>query len=187
MPISEFSPKQKDIILYGGKPDDKMSLSYYNAKGELRSYSTSFEGVIPHLQRRYKDTSNIDKYDEIDKYMSARTCPACGGHRLRPEALAVTVAGMGIHQAGNLSITDALAWFEGLGAVDGEISPKTALTERDLLIATPILKEITARLQFMRNVGLDYLTLSRAANTLSGGEAQRIRLATQIGSQLMTF
>jgi excinuclease ABC subunit A len=149
--------------------------------------------VIPNLQRRYKDANSSDDLQDIEKYMSIRVCPACGGHRLRPEALAVTVAGLGIHQVSALAITEALSWFEDLRAGKaasatgngGEPAPVPSLTERQLLIAAPIFKEITARLRFMRDVGLDYLTLSRAANTLSGGEAQRIRLATQIGSQLM--
>jgi excinuclease ABC subunit A len=202
IPISELSPKQRDIILYGGKSHDKITLSYHNANGELRSYSTPFEGVIPNLQRRHKDANNSDSYGEIEKYMSTGTCPACHGYRLRPEALAVTITGLGIHQVSDLAINDALAWFEQLATAEpdnnlakprgnqtdsdgNKVSSKSHLTARDFLIATPILKEITARLQFMRNVGLDYLALSRAANTLSGGEAQRIRLATQIGSQLM--
>ncbi len=205
IPVSEFAPKEQDIILYGGKPGDKITLSYRNANGESRSYSAPFEGVIPNLQRRYKDANNSDIYGDIEKYMSTRTCPACSGDRLRPEALAVTIAKLGIHQVSNLAINDALAWFEKLVSTEQVNGPteaggngssiktpssnadsaKMRLTARGLLIATPILKEITARLQFMRNVGLDYLTLSRAANTLSGGEAQRIRLATQIGSQLM--
>jgi excinuclease ABC subunit A len=204
-PVSEYSPKQKDVVLYGGKPGDKMTLSYRNASGELRSYSTAFEGVVSNLQRRYKDANNVDISDDVEKYMSTRTCPACRGYRLRPEALAVTIAGLGIHQAAGLAVTEALVWFNELatgeqsgeaelqqhyGADDhknggDEEASAQPLTERQLLIAKPILKEITARLKFMGDVGLDYLTLSRAANTLSGGESQRIRLATQIGSQLM--
>jgi len=193
-PLSEFGPKQRDIILYGGKPDEKINLSYHNASGELRTYNTPFEGVIPNLQRRYKDVNTSDSYIDFEKYMSTRTCPACNGHRLRPEAMAVTIAGLGIHQVSGLPITDALEWFEALAqtepveelnATQTEATQTPRLTERQQLIARPILKEIVSRLQFMRNVGLEYLTLSRAANTLSGGEAQRIRLATQIGSQLM--
>jgi excinuclease ABC subunit A len=199
-PLSEFSPKQRDIILYGGKSNDRISLSYTNASGELRTYDTAFEGVIPNLQRRYKDANNTDSYGDIEKYMSTRTCPACAGHRLRPEALAVTILGLGIHQVSNFAIGDALDWFTQLargeattptGAPSGNGAgtqadvPDTKLTKRQLLIAGPILKEISARLKFMQDVGLEYLTLSRAATSLSGGEAQRIRLATQIGSQLM--
>ncbi len=217
-PISEFSPKQKDIVLYGGKAGDQMTLRYRNAEGDLRTYTTTFEGIIPHLQRRYKEAAKVNNNyvtGEIERYMSTRTCPACGGHRLRPEALVVTVAGLGIHEVSDLTITEALEWFKRLGAPEqasgqspsgvqakehsgvarqenhskhnghGETPQPERLTERQLLIAGQILKEITARLQFMGDVGLDYLTLSRAATTLSGGESQRIRLATQIGSQLM--
>ncbi len=187
--LADLTPKQRDIILYGGKVGDKMTLRYRNAEGELRSYQTTFEGVIPNLQRRYKDASTAgggDSYaaSEIEPYMSTRTCPACNGHRLRPEALGVTVAGKGIHQVVDLPITDALIWFEILSESAGEAGSEP-LSQRQMLIAGQILKEIKARLQFMRDVGLDYLTLSRAATTLSGGESQRIRLATQIGSQLM--
>jgi excinuclease ABC subunit A len=187
-PLADFSPKQRDIILYGGKPGDKISLSYNNASGELRTYNTAFEGVIPNLQRRYKDANNTDTYGDIEKYMSTRTCPACSGHRLRPEALAVTILGFGIHQVSDFAISDALSWFErlaGNSASSKESETEAELTERQQIIANPILKEISARLRFMQDVGLEYLTLSRSATTLSGGEAQRIRLATQIGSQLM--
>ncbi len=184
--LSEFSPKFKDIILYGGKPGNKITLSYQNANGERKSYQTAFEGVIPNLQRRYKDNKTSDQYDNIEKYMSIRTCPACNGHRLRPEALAVTIAGRGINHISDMAINDVLAWFESLSRQTGNgNSKKLSLTERQQMIATPVLKEISSRLKFMSDVGLNYLTLSRAANTLSGGESQRIRLATQIGSQLM--
>lgn len=190
VPLSEFTPSQQDLLLYGGKPDDKITLSYRTAKGEQRSYSTPFEGIIPNLQRRYKEANSSDNYEEIEKYMSSRTCPACNGHRLRPEAMSVTLAGFGIHEVSDLSITDGLTWFEELehkasSSSNGSDESVQRLTARQLLIAKSILKEITARLRFMQDVGLNYLTLSRAANTLSGGEAQRIRLATQIGSQLM--
>ncbi|MBE7554846.1 MAG: excinuclease ABC subunit UvrA [Anaerolineales bacterium] len=196
-PVSEFGPKQRDVILYGGKAGDQMTLRYHNAEGELRSYTTAFEGVIPHLQRRYKEAANTNNsyaLSEIEQYMSTRVCPACGGHRLRPEALAVIIAGLGIHQVSDLAVTEALAWFKTLAtgqppALPPNGRPTSAepdgLSERQLRIAGQIFKEIIARLQFMRDVGLDYLTLSRAAATLSGGESQRIRLATQIGSQLM--
>ncbi|HMR64375.1 MAG TPA: excinuclease ABC subunit UvrA [Anaerolineae bacterium] len=191
-PLAEFTPRQRDIILYGSKAGDKISLSYRTANGELRSYETPFEGVIPNLQRRYKEANSADNYEEIERYMSTRTCPVCNGYRLRPEALAVTVAGAGIHQVSAMPISEALPWLRDLHAgrpvpnPNGQNEPGSPpLTERERLIAGPILKEITARFQFMQDVGLNYLTLSRAATTLSGGEAQRIRLATQIGSQLM--
>ena len=212
-PVAEFNPKQKDLILYGGKAGDQITLSYYNAEGQQRTYHTTYEGIIPQLQRRYKEAANSGNSvvtSEIERYMSTRTCPACGGQRLRPEALAVTVAGLGIHQVTALAVTEALDWFKmlsgqetsggaeeqgsrGDNVVVGGQRPAlslangsaVALTERQLLIADQILKEIITRLHFMRDVGLDYLTLNRAANSLSGGESQRIRLATQIGSRLM--
>ncbi|MCB0153198.1 MAG: excinuclease ABC subunit UvrA, partial [Anaerolineae bacterium] len=193
--LSDFTPKQKDLILYGGKTGEQITLRYQNAEGIMRSYSTQFEGIIPYLQRRYKEATqanNQPAITEIGRYMSTRTCPACGGHRLRPEALAVKLSGLGIRQVSNLAVTEALEWFDGLenpqsGSSNGAGQAETTvpLTERQLLIARQILKEIRARLKFMRDVGLNYLTLSRAATTLSGGESQRIRLATQIGSQLM--
>ncbi len=184
-PLEQFSPRQRDVILYGGKPDEEISLRYQNAEGALRNYQTVFEGIIPHLKRRYKEAANTNNSritSEIERYMSTRTCPACGGHRLRPEALAVKINGLGIHQITAMDVTTTLGWVEALPGRDGENSP---LNQRQKLIARQILKEITTRLQFMQDVGLDYLTMNRAANTLSGGESQRIRLATQIGSQLM--
>ncbi len=227
-PTGQFTPKQRDIILYGGRAGDQITLSYQNAEGDVRSYATAYEGIIPNLQRRYKEAaqaSNTAVTGEIEQYMSTRICPACSGHRLRPEALAVTVVGQGIHQVSVMTVTELLAWVEGLnkgvgergsrlrpelveggaggngsrgareqgsrGAEDGSAvggqrsAVITGLTERQLRIANQILKEILARLQFMRDVGLDYLSLNRGAATLSGGESQRIRLATQIGSQLM--
>ncbi len=185
-PVGEFSGQQKDVLLYGGQPGEEITLSYKNAEGQTRTYNTTFEGIIPHLQRRYKEAgkaNNTYALNEIENYMSTQTCPACSGHRLRPEALAVTIAGQGIHQVSDMAVTDALAWFEGLSGSNGANPPD--LGERQRLIAEQILKEIMTRLQFMRDVGLEYLTLSRGATTLSGGESQRIRLATQIGSQLM--
>ena len=197
-PVADLNPKQRDVVLHGGKAGDKMTLSYENAEGKVREYATTFEGVIPHLQRRYREAVKVNNSHvtgEIEQYMSTRTCPACQGHRLRPEALQVKITGLGIHQVSNLAISEALAWFETLSGSEpepeshpneqAEVSPPAHLTDRQRLIASRILKEISTRLQFMRDVGLDYLSISRAANTLSGGESQRIRLATQIGSQLM--
>ncbi|RME73091.1 MAG: excinuclease ABC subunit A, partial [Chloroflexi bacterium] len=190
LPSGKLTARQKDILLYGGKPTELITLRYRTPDGQTRSYETSFEGVIPSLQRRYRDAvqaNNTRLITEIERYMSTRTCPACAGHRLRPEALAVTVAGKGIHQVSDMAVSDALAWFRRLAgepAPDREDLPEP-LTERQQMIARQILQEIITRLQFMQDVGLEYLTLSRAANTLSGGESQRIRLATQIGSRLM--
>ncbi len=181
VPVKNLTLKQRDIILYGSKPGDRITLQYRNAEGAERVYQTTYEGVIPNLQRRYKESTSDYVQSEIESYMSARPCPVCQGKRLRPEALAVTVAGRSIDQVTAMPVADSLAWVRMLQGEEGE----SALTAREQTIARQVLKEIRDRLTFMVNVGLDYLTLDRAAGTLSGGEAQRIRLATQIGSQLM--
>jgi excinuclease ABC subunit A len=181
VPVKELAPKQRDIILYGSKPGDRITLRYNNQEGMERVYETTYEGVIPNLQRRYKESTSDYVRGEIERYMSSRPCPVCNGKRLRPEALAVTVADKSIDQVTDSSVADALAWGRTLQG-QGEESP---LSDRDRVIGRQVLKEIHDRLNFMVNVGLDYLTLGRTASTLSGGEAQRIRLATQIGSQLM--
>ena len=178
VPVSELSPKQVNRILYGGKAGDKISMHYKNRRGEERLYETSFEGVIGNLQRRYRETQSDYMRSMIERYMTTRECPACGGKRLKPEALAVTIDGHSIHQISELPVARVGVWVRRL-------QEEGVLTRRQQKIAYQILREIHARLNFMVNVGLDYLTLSRRAATLSGGEAQRIRLATQIGSQLM--
>jgi excinuclease ABC subunit A len=181
VPVKDLSLKQRDIILYGSKPGDRITLRYNNQEGMERVYQTTYEGVIPNLQRRYKESTSDYVRSEIERYMSSRPCPVCYGKRLRPEALAVTVADKSIDQVTAMSVAEALAWGRTLRGQEGE-SP---LSARDQAIARQVLKEIHDRLNFMVNVGLNYLTLDRTASTLSGGEAQRIRLATQIGSQLM--
>ncbi len=190
VPYQELSARQKEIIMYGGRRTDKITVRYRNAQGQIRSYDTTFEGVIPQLQRRYRETASDYMRFEYERFMSGRPCPACGGKRLRPEALAVTVVGKNIDEVTRMSVVDALRFIEWLQGTPDENDPMrvpadSPLTQREYTIARQILKEIHARLGFMMDVGLDYLTLDRAANTLSGGEAQRIRLATQIGSQLM--
>ncbi len=181
MPVRKLPAKQRDIILYGSKPGDRITLRYQNAEGQERVYQTTYEGVIPNLQRRYKESTSDYVRSEIERYMSARPCPVCHGKRLRPEALAVTVADKPIDQLTTMAVAEALGWVQKLRGLD-EGSP---LSDREQKIARQVLKEIYDRLNFMVNVGLDYLSLDRGASTLSGGEAQRIRLATQIGSQLM--
>jgi excinuclease ABC subunit A len=181
VPAKKLSAKQRDIIFYGSKQGDRVTLSYRNAEGMERVYETTYEGVIPNLQRRYKESTSDYVRSEIERYMSARPCPICQGKRLRPEALAVTVVGKPIDQVTSMSVAEAIGWVQLLRGQEEE----TPLSTRDQTIAFQVLKEIHDRLSFMVNVGLDYLTLDRAAGTLSGGEAQRIRLATQIGSQLM--
>ena len=181
VPVKDLSPRQRDIILYGSKTGDKITVQYRNADGLERTYQTVFEGVIPNLQRRYRESSSDYARAEIESYMSARPCPVCRGKRLRPEALAVTITDLSIDQVTAMSVSEALEWVEWLSSEDDD----APLSERERTIGQQILKEIRARLNFMVNVGLDYLTLDRTTSTLSGGEAQRIRLATQIGSRLM--
>jgi excinuclease ABC subunit A len=216
---SPWQDLDKDIqqkILYG--TPEPLTIRYTPQHGRERNYTVNFEGVIPNLDRRYKQTESDGIREEIEDYMSARICPDCHGARLKPEALAVTVGGRNIVQATRLSIVLAQRFFgelemdklevtlppaqangngkkkNGKGSLLGDplakINPNgplvlSTLSERERFIARQILKEIRARLQFLIDVGLDYLTLDRAAASLSGGEAQRIRLATQIGSGLM--
>ena len=172
VPVSELSDEAMNIIL-NGSGEEKIRFVYTNEFGNTRDNSIYFEGVLRNVARRYHDTSSDYVRDQMEKYMAVHNCPACDGYRLKPESLAVKVAGEHIGLVTERSITEASAFFDHL-----------QLSEKDAQIAKLILKEIEERLSFLRNVGLDYLTLSRAAGTLSGGEAQRIRLATQIGSRL---
>ncbi len=196
VPWKQLSRKQQDVILYGGKRGDNITVRYVNQHGKQREYQTSYEGIIPNLQRRYRETtSEYIRGEYLERYMNNRPCPTCGGKRLRPEALAVTVQDLGIDAVVQMSVGEALALVRELrgssedehyNAALPESAPEASpLTQREWTIARQVLKEIQARLRFMHDVGLDYLTLNRQAGTLSGGEAQRIRLATQIGSQLM--
>jgi len=173
VPWRELNHAQRHIILYGSG-EERIQVHYVSRDGRSSEYLTRFEGVIPNLQRRYRGTTSDYVRSKIEEFMSRRPCPVCEGARLRPEALAVTVAGKPINEIAAWPVSRLLEWINGL-----------SLSERDWLIARRILKEVRARLGFMVNVGLDYLTLSRTAATLAGGEAQRIRLATQIGSRLM--
>jgi len=162
----------KTAILYG-TGDQELQFNFVGERSAYQ-YRAPFEGIIPSLQRRYRETNSADSRGEIERFMSARPCPTCRGRRLRREALSVTVSGRNLYDLGELSIRDALAWFQSL-----------KLTPREQQIAAKILKEVQDRLGFLAAVGLDYLTLNRTAGTLSGGESQRIRLATQVGSRLM--
>lgn len=225
-PWQDLSEDIQQKILHG--IPEQLAIRYTPQNGQTKTYNVHFEGVIPNLDRRYKQTDSEGIREEIEGYMTARICPDCRGARLKPEALAVTVGGHNIVQVTSLSITHTQRFFQELeddvlasrsGVKPGEpihLAPvkngktkkngkqgnsllgdplakidtrgqliATTLTERERFIARQVLKEIHARLQFLVDVGLDYLTLSRAAASLSGGEAQRIRLATQIGSGLM--
>ncbi|MFO7272311.1 MAG: excinuclease ABC subunit UvrA [Sphaerobacter thermophilus] len=180
-PFRDLPEAIRQVILYGGKRE-RVRVEYRARSGRTRAYEVDYEGVIPHLRRRYQSTSSDYVRAEIEQYMAARPCPTCGGARLKPESRAVTIAGRSIVDVTCLSIVDALRFFEDLADED---RPEPLLTPRERIIARQILKEVRERLGFLVDVGLDYLTLDRAAATLSGGEAQRIRLATQIGSRLM--
>ncbi len=182
-PIREMDPKHLDLILYGTS-GEKVQVKYSPRSGRVRTYDVAFEGVIPNLRRRYSQTDSDYVREDLERFMSTRPCSVCHGQRLKPEILAVTVNGKSIIDVTRLPVHEAHDWFEAL-AFDPADHPDAPLTAREYLIARQILKEIRERLGFLVDVGLDYLTLERSANTLSGGEAQRIRLATQIGSSLM--
>ena len=214
VPVKKLSKRNVDIILYGAK-GKTIRMTHRTQRGRDYEWDTKFEGVINNLDRRYRDTDSDHIRSEIERYMASRPCQACGGQRLKPEALAVTVGGLNITEVTGKSITQAQEWVDatdgvplhgngagdlaapevasdgsgpvasdnGSGPVAVEMSER--LTQREKAIASQILKEIQSRLKFLVDIGLDYLTLERTASTLSGGEAQRIRLATQIGSGLM--
>ncbi len=172
-PLNKLPKDVLDIILYGSK-GEPLKIQYTRPNGDSHTFTAPFEGIIPTTERRAAETQSDSTKAYYDGLMSQTPCPDCHGKRLRPEILAVTVGGKSIADASDLSVTDAQAFFSSL-----------AFGQKDSMIAAPILKEILARLRFLSDVGLGYLTLSRAAGTLSGGEAQRIRLATQIGSSLV--
>ncbi|CQR70391.1 UvrABC system protein A [Sporomusa ovata DSM 2662] len=164
----------KEIILNGAGLDKKFTFHYENMYGEKKTYHSNFEGVLPLLARRHRESTSDWAREEIEEYMSSKPCPTCKGARLKPEALAVKIGGKNINEVTRMTVAESQEFFSSL-----------TLSERETVIARQILKEINARLGFLLNVGLEYLTLDRAAGTLSGGEAQRIRLATQIGSGLV--
>lgn len=171
-PLNQVPEEKLRPLLYGF--GQRVPVAYHDHHGRYHSFMARWEGLIPLLRRRYEETSSQALKEELEQYMSSHPCPACKGQRLRPESLAVTVGGLNIAELTRFSVLQALDFFRNL-----------RLTEREQIIAHQIIKEITARLGFLINVGLDYLTLDRPASTLAGGEAQRIRLATQIGSGLM--
>ncbi len=173
LPWSELQEEQQNLFLFGTN-GDKVYVQYRNRMGRRRSYMLAFEGIVSSLERRYRETDSSQQRERIEEYMSFRPCPVCGGARLKPEVLAVTVGGKNIHEFTRMSVQRAIEFVDGL-----------ELSQTERLIGERILKEIRERLTFLENVGVGYLQLDRAASTLSGGEAQRLRLATQIGSQLV--
>jgi excinuclease ABC subunit A len=172
-PWRELTQEQQDWFLYG-TAGERIYVTYRNRMGRRRQYTMAWEGLVTSLQRRYRETDSSQQRERIEEYMSFRPCPVCKGARLKPEVLAVTVGELSIHGFTQMSVTRALAFLDGL-----------ELTRTEQLIGHRIVKEIRERLTFLDNVGVGYLQLDRAAKTLSGGEAQRLRLATQIGSQLV--
>jgi excinuclease ABC subunit A len=172
-PWQDLTEEQQNLFLYGTE-GERVYISYRNRMGRKRSYMLAFEGIVPSLQRRYRETDSSTQRERIEEYMSFRPCPTCKGARLKPEVLAVTVGERNIHEFTKMSVTRALQFLDAL-----------QLTETEQLIGARIVKEIRERLTFLDNVGVGYLQLDRASATLSGGEAQRLRLATQIGSQLV--
>ncbi len=225
VPVREMDPEHVDLILYGNG-GQKVTVSHRTHRGRTYSWDTNFEGVIPNLERRYRTTESDYSRSQIERYMSARPCRSCGGRRLRPEALAVRVCGLGIMEVCAKNIGAAAEWVEqidpdsefnrnGNGGLphpnpapegegievlgngrrngskngrraskNGKAAAPQVLSTRDKTIANQVLKEIDGRLKFLMGIGLDYVTMDRTAQTLSGGEAQRVRLATQIGSGL---
>jgi excinuclease ABC subunit A len=172
-PWQDLPQEEQDRFLYG-TGGDRVYVQYRNRMGRKRSYMLAFEGIVENLKRRYKETDSSQMRERIEEYMSFRPCPVCKGARLKPEVLAVTVGDRNIHEFTRMSVTTSIAFLNEL-----------ELTETEQLIGERIIKEIRERLTFLDNVGVGYLQLDRAAATLSGGEAQRLRLATQIGSQLV--
>ncbi|MGH9263347.1 MAG: excinuclease ABC subunit UvrA [Acidimicrobiales bacterium] len=172
-PFKKLTKTQQKVLLYGSG-QKQVHVQYRNRYGRTRSYYTHYEGAIPYLQRRHSEAESDYMREQIEGYMREVPCPECGGARLRPESLGVTVDGRNIHEVCDLSIAKAARVLAGL-----------ELSERDRMIAERVVKEVNARMRFLLDVGLDYLTLNRSAGTLAGGEAQRIRLASQIGSGLV--
>ena len=172
-PWRDLTEEQQNLFLFGTN-GDKVYVTYRNRMGRRRAYMLAFEGIVPSLERRYKETDSAGQRERIEEYMSFRPCPVCKGARLKPEVLAVTVGSSNIHEFTQMSVTRAIEFLDAL-----------ELSETEQLIGNRIIKEIRERLTFLSDVGVGYLQLHRAAATLSGGEAQRLRLATQIGSQLV--
>ncbi|HMS63234.1 MAG TPA: excinuclease ABC subunit UvrA, partial [Solirubrobacteraceae bacterium] len=172
-PWQDLPPEHRDLFLHG-TDGERVLVTYKNRYGRKRSYATRFEGIVPNLERRYRETDSDQMREKIEEFMAVVPCPSCRGSRLRPESRAVLVGGMAIHEFTGLSVRLARRWLD-----------EVVLTETERHIARLVFREIEERLRFLEDVGIGYLSLDRAAATLSGGEAQRIRLATQIGSALV--
>ena len=177
LPWKDLSEVHQQLVLYGSG-DERFDVTYYHSSGQERTWSTRHEGVIPNLQRRFGQTTSEYIRGKIQSYMREIPCRSCAGRRLRPEALSVTIGDETIHDITHLPIDELQVWVDALRGEGG------ILTRREQQIAHQVLRELTSRVGFLSNVGLNYLSLSRSAATLSGGESQRIRLATQVGSQL---
>ncbi|MFC1993008.1 excinuclease ABC subunit UvrA [Chloroflexota bacterium] len=177
IPVKNLTEHQLNLILYG---EGGEAFKYRNRFGRAREYFEGFEGVIPRLERLHRDTESENSRAQVERYMVSRPCPVCDGRRLKPESLAVTIDNKNIMDISAMSVTQASSWIAMLSDADSKI-----LSQREQIIASEILKEIQSRLGFLKDIGLDYITIERPSATLSGGEAQRIRLATQIGSGLM--
>ena len=195
IPYRALSQRQQDLVVMGPeKPERNLAVSYRTKEGKEWQYEATYRGVVPSLRKHYRDTGSDSVRERLEGWMSFRPCPDCRGMRLKAASLAVTIGGLNIMEVSRLTVANALRWVENLQSDDtndmmranGRVPHSSGrLSARDLAIGGQVLKEIQARLSFMVNVGLEYLSLERRAATLSGGEAQRIRLATQIGSQLM--
>ena len=179
-PISQLSLRELNILLYGAPRSRLIEFSYVSKDGERRRLAIPFEGVIPYLRRHYRESPEGPERAWLERFMSSTVCPVCEGRRLRPEALAVRVAGLNIAQAAAMSVRELSRWCQSI--IDS--AAQGALSNRDRAVASQVLAEIQKRLGFLENVGLSYLTLDRPMDTLAGGEAQRVRLATQLGSRL---
>ncbi len=182
-PWRSLAPEQQEIILYGTR-GKKVRIDYRNRYGDTRSYQTAYEGVVNNLNRRHRETTSDYIREKLEAYMTQVPCKTCSGHRLRPEALAVTVADKPINEVTAIPVGKLIDWVRYLQGSENPNGATEALSHRDQQIARQILKEIADRVRFLNDVGLGYLSLNRTAGTLSGGEAQRIRLATQVGSRL---
>ncbi len=181
--VKDLTQAQLDLILYGNN-SKKVTIRHKTHRGQTYSWETTYEGVIPNLSRRHRETESDHTRQEIERYMAARTCRTCDGKRLRPEALAVKVCRLGIMDVCAKNVSKALDWVREIDPDAPGKHPQQTLSPREKIIGNQILKEIEGRLRFLENIGLNYITMGRTARTLSGGEAQRVRLATQIGSGL---